>query len=309
MVSGQTVSRSSFRLLPSLTLAELFGPGVAYVPRRSPNLPGWGSTVAGAVDSQTGNQLATAGGMPVVASAGVVTPRALELLADAGLPIEADLHDYRSPAEYFDLIRRLPGRGLRLATQRVHPEQEIPAAASLVPPDLQRELNDKGRMADVVPAEWLAPRRVIDVARLPPADELLSGGEPVVLKAATPLPSGGGYCVWICRAPAEVEAARAALRGERGVVIEKYLSIRRTVCVHAAVLPDGPARLTGVAEEVCGPGGRWHGNWLDAEADAIPAGVLDVVMQIVAPRLSADTAGSPAWTWPFSKTVRRAFSI
>ncbi len=281
MVSARTASDSSFRLLPSLTLAELFGPGVAYVPRRSPNLPGWGSTVAGAVDFQTGNQLTAAGGMPVVASSGVVTPRALALLADAGLPVEADLHVYRSSAEYLDQLRRLMARGLRLATQRVHPEDEVPPAASLVPPDLQRELNDKGRMADVVPSEWLAPRRVIEVARLPSADELLSGGEPVVLKAATPLPSGGGYCVWICRAPAEVEAARAALSRERRVVIERFLRIRRTVCVHAAVLPDGAARLTGVAEEVCGLDGRWHGNWLDAEADAVPAEVLDVVLGIV----------------------------
>lgn len=281
MVSRHMFSRSSTRLVPSLTLAETFGPGVAYVPRRSPNLQGWAPTAAGIMDYQTGNHLTTAGGIPYVASAGVVTPRSLALLADAGLPVEVDLHAYRSPAEYLDLLRRLSTRGLRLATQRPHLEEEVPPAASLVRPDLLRELNDKGRMADVVPSAWLPPRRLLEVSDLPSAEDLLEGGEPVVLKAATPLPSGGGHCVWICRTPADVEAARVALRHERLVVIEEFLRIRRTVCVHAVVLPDGTARVSGVAEEVCGADGRWLGNWLDPEGDAIPAEVTGVVLRIV----------------------------
>ncbi len=281
MVAPRTVSRPAARLVPARTLADVFGPGAVYVSRRSPGLPGWASTAPGHGDSLSGNQLAVAGKIPCVVSAGVVTPPALALLADAGLPVEADLHLYRSAAEYVDLLRRLAARGLRLATQRPHTESEIPSAALLVRPDLQRDLNDKGRMADVVPAAWLAPRRLLAVPDLPPADDLLAAGEPVVLKAATPLPSGGGHGVWICRTPADVEAARATLSRERFVVIEKFLRIRRSVCVHAVVLPDGTVSMAGVAEEVCGPLGRWLGDWLDAEGDALPAGVLDAVLGIV----------------------------
>lgn len=281
MVPSRTISRPPARLVPALTLADLFGPGIVYASRRSPNLPGWASTAPGYADSLTGGPLAIAGRMPCIASAGVVTPPALALLADAGLPVEADLHVYRSPAEYVDLLRRLPARGFRLATQRPHPEDEVPPEASLVLPDLQRDLNDKGRMADVVPADWLAPRSVLEVSELPPAEDLLAGGRPVVLKAATPQPSGGGFCVWVCRAPADVEAARAALSRERLVVVEEFLRIRRSVCVHAVVLPDGTASLAGVAEEVCGADGRWLGSWLDAEGDALPAGVSGVVLGIV----------------------------
>lgn len=264
-----------------MTLADVFGPGVAYVSRRSPSLPGWAPTAAGLVDYQTGNQLTIAGRMPCVVSAGAVTPPALALLAEASLPIEADLHVYRSSADYRDLLRRLTARGLRLATQRLHPEQEVPPASSLVSPDLQRDLNDKGRMADVVPAAWLPPRRVLAVTELPPAEDLLAGGHPVVLKVATPLPSGGGYGVWVCRSLADFEIARSALLPERFVVIEEFLRLRRTVCVHAVVLPDGTVSVTGVAEEVCGADGRWLGNWLDAEADVVPNEVLDVVLRIV----------------------------
>lgn len=136
-------------------------------------------------------------------------------------------------------------------------------------------------MADVVPAAWLAPRRQLEVSDLPPAEDLLAAGHPVVLKAATPLPSSGGHGVWVCRTPADVEVARAALSRERFVVIEEFLRIRRSVCVHAVVLPDGAASVSGVAEEVCGADGRWLGDWLDAEGDALPAEVLDVVLRIV----------------------------
>ncbi len=281
MVPSHPVSRPAARLVPALTLADIFGPGIVYVARRSPSVHGWGSTEPGNTDSQTGNQLAVAGRMPCIANAGVVTPPALALLADAGLPVEADLHVYRSPAEYLDLLRRLPARGFRLAMQRAHPEDEAPRAASLVPSDLLRALNDKGRMEDVVPPGWLAPRRVFAMSELPPAENLLGGGRPVVLKAATPQPSGGGYGVWVCRSRAEVEAARAALSGERFVVVEEFLRIRRSVCVHAVVLPDGTVSVGGVAEEVCGADGRWLGSWLDAEADALPAEVPGVVLQIV----------------------------
>ncbi len=280
MVPSHTESPPSSRLVPALTLADVFGPGIVYVSRRSPSLPGWASTAPGYLDYQSGNQLSVAGRMSCVASAGVVTPPALALLADARLPVEADLHVYRSPDEYVALLRRLSATGLRLATQRPHTNEEVPPAALLVSPGLQRNLNDKGRMADVVPAAWLAPRRLLEISDLPPAKDLLAG-RPVVLKAATPLPSGGGHCVWVCRTPTEVEAARAALSRERFVVVEEFLRIRRSVCVHAVVLPDGTASVTGVAEEICGADGRWLGNWLDADGDALPAEVPGVVLRIV----------------------------
>ena len=272
----------SDRLVPALTLADLFGPGVAYTSRRSPSLRGWGPAADGVLDFQTGNQLTIAGRMPCIASAAVATPPALQLLADAGLPVEAELHLYRSPAEYIDLLHRVASRGLRLAAQRPHPPEELPPAASVVPADLLSDLNDKGRMEDLVPDEWLPPRRVLEISELPPPEELLAGGEPVVLKVATPLPSGGGHGVWVCCTPADVEAARGALSRERFVVVERFLRVRRSVCVHGVARLDGTVSITGFAEEVCDADGRWLGNWLDAEADTLPAEVPRVVREILA---------------------------
>jgi hypothetical protein len=265
---------------PTMTLARLFGSGVAYLPRRSPNLHGWSPRAPGFVDFQTGHQLAVAGPIHYVACAGVATPEILACLAEVGLPIEADLQLYRGADDYLTLIGRLGARGLRLAAQRVHPSAEIPDSMAYVPLALQQDLNDKGRMADIVPAEWLPVRRLVDVSALPASAVVVRDGRPVVLKAATRLPNGGGHAVWICRTPADVDRARAALATERQVVVEDFLEIERTVCVHAVVGRDGAAGIVGVAEEVC-EGERYLGNWLDAAADEVPAEVFSAVTRIV----------------------------
>src|SRR5262245_22575529 len=180
-------------LRPVTTLAQVFGPGVAYVPRRSPNLMGWSPPLPGQVDFLTGLQVGLAGGMAYVACAATVTPPAVALRAEAGLPVDADLHTYRTVAEYLPLLTRMMGKGFRLASQRVHPESEIPPQGSHTLPSLIGELNDKGNLADFVPQTLLPARRTLPVAALPEASSLLRGGRPIVLKAATRRPSGGGF--------------------------------------------------------------------------------------------------------------------
>jgi hypothetical protein len=261
-----------------LTLAAVFGPGVAYVPRRSFTLHGWSPPAPGFVDFQTGHQLAVAGGVPYVVCAGVATPEILALIQDAGLSVDAELHPYRTAREYAALLRHLGADGFAIATQRVHPADEVPDAVGLVPLSVQQDLNNKGCMADIVPASWLPKRRVIERSALPGADVVLAEG-PVVLKAATSLPNGGGFSVFLCQSAAEVERARAALAAERTVVVEELLTIERSVCVHGVVPPDGTVVLAGVAEQVC-HGARWDGNWLDDDAEGVGPDVLDVVVHI-----------------------------
>ena len=265
---------------PAITLAELFGSRVVYVPRRSPSLHGWSPLAPGFVDFQTGHQLAVAGTIPYIACAGVATAEIMALYADAGLAIDAQLHLYRNPDDYLKLIGAFRAEGARLAIQRVHPATEVPDSVGVIPLSLQQDLNDKGRMADVVPAAWLPDRHVIDVKDLPSSSELLRGGRGVVIKAATRLPNGGGHCVWICRTAGDVERARVALAGERLAVVEEFLDLCRTVCLHAVARADGTVSVTGKAEEVC-EGERYLGNWLDPHADDVPREVIAVVRHIV----------------------------
>jgi len=269
------------RLVPSPTLAEVFGPGVAYVPRRSPNLVGWSPTGVGQIDFLTGLQVSLAGGMPYVACAATVTAQALELCAEAGLPLDAELHTYRAVGEYLPLLSELMRGGYRLATQRVHPESEVHPESACPHPALLRHLNDKGTMTDLVSGDWLPVRRVLPVAELPEASALLANDRPVVLKASTGSPSGGGNGVWICRTASEVKAARAALSSGERVVIEEHLDIAASICIHGVVYPDGSTALLGAAEEITA-NGRWLGNWHDAPGDDIPETVVAVVRDIVA---------------------------
>lgn len=267
-------------LTPATTLAEVFGPDVVYLPRRSPNLPGWSPPATGRIDFLTGLHLGIAGGLPYVACAATLCPAALDLYAEAGLPANAEVHRYREVGEYLALVTRLVRQGRRLAAQRVHPDAEIPPEAAFTPPALLRRLNDKGRMEDLVPVAWLPRRRTVAVASLPGNDELLEAG-PVVLKVATEAPNGGGHGVWICRSREELDRARLALNGENRLVLEELLPIRTSVCVHAVVFPDGRVALMGLAEEIVA-GARWLGNWQDARGDRIPADALDAVQAIVA---------------------------
>jgi len=262
------------------TLARVFGPGVAYLSRRSPNLHGWSPPAAGHVDFQTGLQLPVAGPMPYLVCAGAATPAALALYAEAGLPVVADLFRYRSVSEYFAMVAHLIGTGYRLAPQRIHPVEEIPDRASLVSAELLGRLNDKGRMAEVVPREFLPHRTLFPRSELPAGSALVRPGHRVVLKASSILPSGGGHGVWIASTPEDVERARLALGPEEQMVVEEFLPVDRSACVHAAVYPDGSSEVFGVAEEVC-QAGRWYGNWLDQAGDQVPKQVLEIVGKIV----------------------------
>jgi hypothetical protein len=265
---------------PALTLAEVFGADVVYSARRSPTLHGWSPLAPGFVDFQTGHQLPVAGGITYLACAGVATPEILSLYTRAGFSIDADLHLYRNASEYLQLIARFRAAGRKMAIQRVHPVDEVPDLLGVTPVRVQQDLNNKGCMDEVVPPQWLAPRQVLDVQDLPSAERLLLDG-PVVLKAATPVPNGGGHCVWICRSVPDVERARAALTEESRVVVEAWLDIERSVCVHGAILADGTVRLVGIAEEICDRE-RYLGNFLDAQADDVPPDVLDAVTGIMA---------------------------
>lgn len=280
MIAEMTPETPAGRLVPDWTLARALGPGVVWVARHSPTVRGLFPNDPGRSDFMSGNQIPLAGGAPLVACVAAMTPDVLAVLRDAGVPTEAELHPYRTVSEYPEVLRRLIAAGFRISSQRRHPESEIPASASLAPPSLVSDLNDKGRMDRWVPPEWLPPRRVMNLEELPGAEGLLSGG-PVVLKASTPISCGGGYGVWICREHADVERARAALAGQPRVVAEKHLRLRRTVCVHAVIAPGGAVHLAGTAEEIVDAAGHWQGNWLDAEGDRVPAAVLDAVRGVM----------------------------
>jgi hypothetical protein len=273
-------------LAPRLTLFDVYGPGVVYVRRPTPSGVRWLPKEPGVVDFVGGGQTAIAGPMPVVAAAATATPEILGLLARAGLPLAREIHTYRTVEEYLTLVRALGASGLRLAFQTQHATTEIDPSRCVVDPDIARDLNDKGRLAEFVPAALVPRRQVLPPDDVPAGEALVADG-PVVLKASNRLASGAGMSVRVCRTAAEADAARAEMAQEPGVVVEEGLDIERSACLHFLIHRDGSVESLGTAEQVCDDRGGYHGNWLDADADALVSDGLLAAVQGIAQRGAA----------------------
>ncbi len=258
------------RPTPSVSLAEAFGPGVAYVRQPALSAARWLPKEPGVVTFLSGGQSALAGRMPVVSNAATVTPDAMACLKDAGFPLDSEFHPYATLAEYGAILRRLAAAGFRLALQTPHEPDEADPRWCLVDPDVQRDLNDKGRLRAYVPEARTPPRTV-----LPPGDAAcaaagaFSARGKVVLKAANRFPSGAGETVRVCTSSADVARALVEMADEPAVVVEEFLEIERSACVHALVHADGTVGILGVAEQVCDAEGRYRGNWIDRRSDAL----------------------------------------
>ncbi len=251
----------------------MFGPGVVYCPAVSFTDPGWVPDDRVILDLIAGRELAVAGRLRVLCSAAAVTAPGLQLLADAGLSVEAELITFAGPQEYGAQLDRLQRAGARLAVQHAHPTSEIPPAAYLTSLGLLQSLNNKGELARFVPHALLPERHVFGGAtEIPPAEVLLARGS-VVLKVATDASSGGGYDVWICRTPAEVETMRGRIGRAERIVVESWFEMVQSPCLHFAVGPNGEVQYLGAAEQVSDMTGRYGGNWLDVAPTVPPAGV------------------------------------
>ena len=112
---------------PSLTLEEVYGPGVVFAVRaswRGDSYLSWPQTSIR--DAGTGNGLTLAGNCPIVCSRGVLQPRARELISAAGLPWASRILSYSNRDEFEAVLRQLVDEGRTVAfTYRMLPE-EVP---------------------------------------------------------------------------------------------------------------------------------------------------------------------------------------
>jgi hypothetical protein len=264
-------SRTSTDLVrPAVTLDRVFDTQAVYCPRVSFTTPGWVPSASAVLALVTSRELCIAGTMTVVCSESAVSEEGFTLLAEAGLPMRARVVTFRDREEYASLLRGLASAGRPIVLQHLHAADEVPPASYWIPPSLLSFLNNKGNLAELVPAELVPERRIVVPDAMPAGDVLLRHG-PVVMKAASDLSTAAGVAVAICRTPDDVDTARTALAGAERIVLESFLDIRRNVCVHVVVEPDGRARYLGAAEQVCDEHGRYGGNWLDPPS--VPPGI------------------------------------
>jgi hypothetical protein len=248
-------------IAPALSMADVYGPNHVYAPRAHGGRCRWLTEDPSILDALTANQLCVAGTMPVVCSAGAVTPAGLELLSEAGMVVATTKLVYHSPDDAFHRARDLAMRdGARLVLQHVYPDGALPAGSTWVEPELLSYLNNKANLGAIVADPYIVPRRVVIDGGVTGALSTLS--LPCVVKVASDDSNGGGVAVAMCREPVDLVAASERFASCERLVVEEMLDVDRSPCLHFAVLPDGRVRYLGFADQDVTPAGRYRGNWL-----------------------------------------------
>jgi hypothetical protein len=262
-------------LSPAFTLESFFGSDIVYCQRISPTYCSWLSLDEQSKDMMTGGSLTIAGDMPQVCSAAVSTPKALQLLKDAGLPVpEKNLFRYRDKTDYLSLLRELSRSGKKVAAQYLHHGSELPEANCWIPTSALSFVNNKANLGAMVDACFLPQREVIPFTGL--ADHLSRHPLPNVVKAVTDEPTGAGLDVVICETSCDVRRTEEVFGICEYVVVEEFLQISRNLTLNYAVTSTGETSFLGCTEQVSDRNGQYLGNWLgvgiEAPAEAVAIG-------------------------------------
>jgi hypothetical protein len=247
------------RAMPSSTPARertsVFGPGAVLTARLPLSDTGANTADPHLCDAYTGPIMAIADQTPVICSAGVASPAGLELLGAAGVPVSREIRTYRTAEEFHGLVGDVIANGERLLCQHVHTEDEVPAEACLVAPELLRYLNNKANLPAIVGAEGAPRRRSIrpeDVAAL-------SVDEAWVLKVCSDDSSGGGFGVYVHQAGSAI-ARPSFVQPTAELIVEEYLDLVENWCVHFCVEAIGGPRLIGATEQIISATGAYGGS-------------------------------------------------
>lgn len=215
------------------------------------------------LDTVTTVAMGLVNGLASVRHRSGVTDAILALLERAGLAIDEDMRVFESAEEAEQHADDLVADGYKLAWPYPLREGRFAEHAHLVAPDTWRWLNAKENLAELVPAEHFARRRVRTL------DELaaLPFDTAVFIKAGGPAVTGAGYAVRHC--PDEA-AWRAAIDWFRSIqvldhlIVEEALEVERCWCVNLSVAPDRVI-LLGAAEQVFTAPGCQSGSMIDPE--------------------------------------------
>jgi len=261
-------------LRPRITMSQVIGQDVVLSPRASPNAHAWLPQEEATLNMLTGSPLCILGDMPILCSAGVSTPQALELMRQAGFPVTGKIYRFKHSADYLPRLRRLGAQGKRIYLSHVHAASDIEAGRCLVPPAVLSFLNNKASYDELVEADCLPKRRIVPTSRL--AAALSRERLPFVVKGVTDESSGGGFDVVLCRTTEDVRKAMTLFQSLSQVVVEEFIPILRNLCLNYAVNAAGTITYLGCAEQVVDEQGRYLGNWIgmgiEAPAQAIAIG-------------------------------------
>ena len=241
--------------IPARERTSVFGPGAVLTARLPLSDTGANTGDPHLCDAYTGPIMAIADQTPVICSAGVASPCGLDLLAAAGVPVSREIRTYRTAEQFRSLVGDVIGNGERLLCQHVHDEDDVPAEACMVAPDLLRYLNNKANLPVIVGADG-APRR----SSISPEDVAALGvDESWVLKICSDDSSGGGYGVYVHQAGSAIAQPIFVQPGAE-LIVEEYLDLVENWCVHFCVEAIGGPRLLGATEQLISDTGAYAGS-------------------------------------------------
>jgi hypothetical protein len=215
-------------------------------------------------DSVTSSLMGVLGRRPAVRHRAGATDPILRLFEQAGLPVMEDIRVFETAEEAEREADRLIEEGFRLSSPYPLREGRFADAAQIVPPGLWRHVNAKENLAELVPAENLAPREIVATDRL--AARPFTG--PAYLKAGGDLATGWGYAVRYCGDAASyattIEWFSARAGDIPAVIVEADMQASICWCV-AITVGDGGTRCLGAAEQIFGAPGKQSGSVIDPE--------------------------------------------
>jgi hypothetical protein len=214
------------------------------------------------------------GDMPLLCSEGFNSGLALELLDLAGLKPAAHRFHFRAGEELSRLSEVASSLDCRLVFQHAYPSGPLDDRC-WIDPRLLCDLNNKAKLAELVPPGSAPSRRAVESASyFNDGDHAL----PAVLKVVTDQSNGGGRGVAICRNASDLKSAASLFGKCERIVVEEILEIERNPCLNFAVMSDGKVSYLGFADQDVTRDGKYQGNWID-RGSSIPESAVNIAME------------------------------
>lgn len=242
---------------PPVLLGDLYPSDVLFVPRFPWRVSMWAPTDPAVQDLGTAASFTIAGSLPLLCARSATSERLLDATGDLFPPPAPAVRRYFDEEEFRREIERATEEGLRLVVNHLHPPDQLDPSRYLIPRELLIRLNDKARLAELAPPEFLAPRIAV------PASRIVAEGEgrlPCAVKALSDLPVAGGIGVRFCRSRDDLVRAAEDLSSCDAILIEELLDSIGSDCVHFAVMRDSEVRYLGSTRQIIDTSGRHRGN-------------------------------------------------
>lgn len=247
---------------PEQTSEDIYGKGYVYSPKLyAHDYEHFGGDLL-SLEALTGRELSIAGEMPVICHEGAVTPGAVRLLQKAGLHLPSVRYTYRNDEEYVSILKKLSLHGKKVIFQYPHPSEDVPDSLYWVDPSIIAYLSDKRSIPALVPAEHVAPRRMVSL------DELLEDTPPMpfILKTGDGRPTSGGCGVLLIEKKEQLYHINEDFGDLSTIILEEYIQYDQNFGFHFAADEAGNIRYLGKSEQVVNDENCFRGSWISTDA-------------------------------------------